>query len=183
MRHTSIRLSERHLELIEATGKGPTEVMREALDHYFQLKPGEDQMKALIQEHERVWHKPRHKVSTTEPPPKSVPPDVPKEAAQRAQSVRGEEAQRAQDVPPDVRKDPVTLAKRFILAELEAGREPTAAEVAEHVGVKSRPLGRLMAAEGLQAKLTGTGNNKVRRYTSELKEKIGGTLESGELEK
>lgn len=69
-------------------------------------------------------------------------------------------------------EDPVTAAKRFILAELEAGREPTAAEVAEAVGMESRPLGRLMAAEGLQAALTGTGNNKARRYTFDLKEKI-----------
>jgi hypothetical protein len=58
------------------------------------------------------------------------------------------------------------------------GGEPTAAEVAEHVG----PLGRLMAAEGLQAKLTGTGNNKTRRYTFELKEKIEALLDSGEVE-
>lgn len=79
-------------------------------------------------------------------------------------------------MPQDVREDPVTLAKRFILAELEAGREPTAAEVAEHVGMKSRPLGRLMSLEGLQAKLTGTGNRKVRRYTADMKEKIEGML-------
>ena len=197
MRHTSIRLSERHLELIESTGKGPTEVMREALDLYFQIKPKEgddDRMKALIQEHERTWHKPRYRMSTIEPPPKSVPPNVPTKSAQRAQSVlteeaqdskdvppsvRKKEAQRAQGVPPDVRENPVTLAKRFILAELEAGREPAAAEVAEHVGMESRPLGRLMSLEGLQAKLTGTGNNKVRRYTFELKEKIEEMLDEG----
>jgi len=29
-----------------------------------------------------------------------------------------------------------------------------------------------MAAEGLQATLTGAGNSKVRRYTFDLKEKI-----------
>jgi len=51
----------------------------------------------------------------------------------------------------------------FLLERKEAEREPTA-EVAEHVGMESRPLGRLMAAEGLQAWLTGTGNNKARRY-------------------
>lgn len=196
MRHTSIRLSERHHELIESTGKGPTEVMREALDLYFQIKPEEgdvDRMEALIQEHERTWHKSGHKVSTTEPPPTSVPSNVPIKSAQRAQNVlieeaqsskdvpphaRGDEAQRAQSVPPNVREDPVTLAKRFILAELEAGREPSAAEVAEHVGMESRPLGRLMSLEGLQATLTGTGNNKVRRYTFDMKEKIEGMLGS-----
>jgi hypothetical protein len=226
MRHTSVRLSDHHLELIESTGKSPSKVMREALDLYFKSKPEEgdaDRMKALIQEHERTWHKSGHKVSTPEPPPESVPPNVPKESAQRAhdvltkeaqgskgvpqsvrtsvaqrahdvltkeaqgskgvpQSVRTSVAQRAQDVPPDVREDPVTLAKRFILAELEAGREPTAAEVAEAVGIESRPLGRLMKAEGLQAKLTGTGNRKVRRYTADMKEKIEELIAKGELE-
>jgi hypothetical protein len=193
MRHTSIRLSERHLELIESTGKSPTKVMREALDLYFKTKPEEgslDRMKALIQEHERTWHKSEHKESTPEPPPGSVSQNV-KKSAQRAQSVltkeaqgskdvpqsvRKDEAQRAQSVPQDVREDPLTLAKRFILAELEAGREPAAAEVAEHVGMKSRPLGVLMSKAGLQARLTGTGNNKVRRYTFELREKIKGGL-------
>lgn len=29
-----------------------------------------------------------------------------------------------------------------------------------------------MSKAGVQAKLTGTGNNKVRRYTFELKERI-----------
>lgn len=195
MRHTSVRLSERHQELIESTGKSPSTVMREALDLYFKIKPeegGADRMKALIQEHEKTWHKSGHKVSTPEPPPQSVPQTVLTKSAQRAhdvrtkeaqgskdvpQSVRESEAQRAQSVPQDVREDPVTLAKRFILAELEAGREPAAAEVAEHVGMESRPLGRLMSLEGLQAKLTGTGNNKVRRYTFDMKEKLEGRQE------
>lgn len=179
MRHTSVRLSERHQELIESTGKSPTKVMREALDLYFKTKPEEgsvDRMKALIQEHERTWHKSGHKVSTTEPPPKNVPHSVPQKSAQRAQNVLKNEAQSSKGVPQSVRENPVTLAKRFILAELEAGREPSAAEVAEHVGMKSRPLGVLMSKAGLQAQLTGTGNNKVRRYTFELKEKIEGML-------
>lgn len=40
-------------------------------------------MKALIQEHERTWHKSGHKVSTPKPPPESVPQNVLAECAQR----------------------------------------------------------------------------------------------------
>lgn len=48
---------------------------------------------------------------------------------------------------------------------------------------ESWPLGRLMSLEGLQAKLTGTGNNKVRRYTFDLKVKIKGMPDSDKLKK
>lgn len=199
MRHTSVRLSERHQELIESTGKGPTEVMREALDLYFQIKPEEgsiDRMKALIQEHERTWHKSRHKVSTTEPPPDSVPPNVPTKSAQRAQNVltkgaqssrdvpqnvRGDVAQRAQSVPPDVREDPVTLAKRFILAELEAGREPTVREVADHVGMEAKPLGRVLREAGIENVVCRRDGVQARRYTFDLKPKIEEALKSSKM--
>jgi hypothetical protein len=191
MRHTSVRLSERHQELIESTGKSPSKVMREALDLYFKIKPeesGGDRMKALIQEHERTWHK----VSTTEPPPESLPQNVPKKSAQRAQSVLkneeqsskdvpqsvlGEGAQRAQGVHQDVREDPVTLAERFILAELKAGREPTVQEVAEAVGMESRPLGRSLREAGFENVVCRRDGKQARRYTFDMKERLEGELE------
>ena len=188
MRHTSVRLSERHQELIESTGKSPTKVMREALDLYFKIKPEEgsaDRMKALIQEHERTWHKSGHKVSTTEPPPKNVPQNVLKNEAQRSkgvpQSVRGDVAQSAQGVPQDVREDPVTLAERFILAELEAGREPTVQEVADHVGMESKPLGRQLREAGLENTVCRREGVQARRYTFELKQKIEEALKSSKM--
>lgn len=196
MRHTSVRLSEHHQELIESTGKSPSKVMREALDLYFKTKPEEgeiDRTKALIQEHERTWHNSEHKVSTTEPPPKNVPQNVPKKSAQRAQNVlknvaqsskdvpqnvRGDVAQRAQNVPQDVREDPVTLAGRFILAELEAGREPTVQEVADHVGMESKPLGRALREAGIENVVCRRDGKQARRYTFELKPKIEGMLDN-----
>lgn len=199
MRHTSVRLSEHHQKLIESTGKSPTKVMREALDLYFKTKPEEgssDQMKALIQEHERTWHKSGHKVSTTEPPPESVPQNVPKKRAQRAQSVltdeaqsskdvpqsvRGDVAQRAQSVPQDVREDPVTLAKRFILAELKAGREPTVRDVADHVGMEAKPLGRVLREAGIENVVCRRDGKQARRYTFELKPKIEEALKNSKI--
>lgn len=74
-------------------------------------------------------------------------------------------------------EDPLILAKRFILGELEAGREPTVQEVAETVGVESRPLGRIMKAAGVQAQSVHRGGVKARRYTFELREKIEKMLE------
>jgi len=173
--------------------------MREALDLYFKTKPEEgnvDRMKALIQEHEKTWHKSGHKVSTTEPPPKNVPQNVPKKSAQRAQNVlkneaqrskgvpqnvRSDGAQRAQAVPQDVREDPVTLAKRFILAELEAGREPTVQEVADAIGTESRPLGRDMREAGFENVVCRRDGVQARRYTFELKPKIEEALKSGKM--
>jgi len=57
------------------------------------------------------------------------------------------------------------------------GIEPTVAQVAEVVGTKSRPLGRLLKAEGMEAVNVRRDGVRARRYTFELKEKIEGTLE------
>jgi hypothetical protein len=75
---------------------------------------------------------------------------------------------------PNVLKseDPLALAKRFILAEMDAGREPTVAEVAEVEGIDSRPFGVLMRAAGVQAVNCHRGGKKARRYTFELRERI-----------
>jgi len=95
-------------------------------------------------------------------------------------SVRGDVAQRAQGVPQDVREDPVTLAERFILAELEAGREPTVQEVADHVGMESRPLGTQLREAGLENTVCRRAGVQARRYTFGLKPKIEEVLKAEE---
>lgn len=159
MRHTSIRLSDRHQELILASGKGPSEVMREALDLYFE--EGEaDRLKALIQEHEERWHKARHKLST---PPEHVPQVVRDGEAQRAHSVLKEEAH----VPPSVRDDgarkrrspkPPILEddeRRAKLIEMVRTGELTLAEMGERLGgydkgAVSRAISKLREAGELE---------------------------------
>ena len=60
MKHTSIRLSENHLELIKAQGKSSTEVIKQALDAYFGVENSQiEQLKVLIHEHEKGWHESR----------------------------------------------------------------------------------------------------------------------------
>jgi len=84
-------------------------------------------------------------------------PDVPKEK---------------KDVSTEVQNDPVEAAKAFILAELEAGREPTAAEAAEAVGMDPKRLGTLLGRAGVKARSVHRGGKKARRYTLDMKEKI-----------
>ncbi len=66
MKHTSIRLSEKHLELINAQGKSSTEVIKQALDAYFGVEnPHIEQLKVLIHEHEKGWHEVKHEMGTS----------------------------------------------------------------------------------------------------------------------
>lgn len=166
MRHTSVRLSERHFELIKSTGKGPSDVMREALDLYFQIEPEEDlidKMKALIQEHERVCHSYEHDVSTTS---NSVPPIV-----------RDVEAQRAHNVPQDVR-EVLQVIKEFH----DKGEEPTAGDVALKIGMASRSLGKMLGKYEIQTTRVQRNNRQGRYYTFELKDKVEDLLAEGGLE-
>lgn len=64
------------------------------------------------------------------------------------------------------------------LIKHDRGIEPTAAEVAEAVGMETRPLSRIMKEAGIQAVNCHRGGVKARRYTFELKEKIKEMLES-----
>lgn len=69
---------------------------------------------------------------------------------------------------PSDNTEVVEKAKRYILAELENGREPSAQEVAEAVGLNARPLGVLMRAEGIEARNTTRKGKAGRRYTLEM---------------
>jgi predicted transcriptional regulator len=156
-------------EEVKRSDKSKSDIVRDALNQYFNVAIPEGTGLIVLDKNEliklidsRLGVKPEVKQEglTVKPAP-----DVKQNVKPEGKTVKPE-------VKPTPPEDTVTAAKRYILAELEAGREPTAAEVAEHVGMKSRPLGVLMSKAGVQAKLTGTGNNKVRRYTFELKERI-----------
>jgi len=78
---------------------------------------------------------------------------------------------------PSSSEPTVKAALEIIRAFHEQGVEPTAAEVAEKLGVESRPLGRLMKEAGVQAQNVHRGGVKARRYVFALKEKIEAMLE------
>ena len=160
-------------EEVKRSDKSKSDIVRDALNQYFNVAIPEgtglivldkDELIKLIDSRLGVKPEVKQEGLTVKPAP-----DVKQNVKPEGKTVKPEVKPEVKPTPPE---DTVTAAKRYILAELEAGREPTAAEVAEHVGMKSRPLGVLMSKAGVQAKLTGTGNNKVRRYTFELKERI-----------
>ncbi len=169
------------VEEVKRSDKSKSDIVRDALNQYFNVATLEGTTLIVLDKNElidlidsRLRVKPEVKREIKQI--KVVEPEVKPKVEPILLNVIEVKPTVKPEVKPSPSEDPVTTAKRFILAELEAGREPTAAEVAEHVGMKSRPLGRLMSLEGLQAKLTGTGNNKVRRYTADMKEKIEGML-------
>ena len=91
--------------------------------------------------------------------------DIPKPSMEKHHRTR---PSGPQDSRPPTSEDSVTCAKAYILRELEAGREPPVAEVAEAVGIDSRPLGRLMKAEGMEARNVRRGGKMARRYTLDM---------------
>jgi uncharacterized membrane protein YgcG len=84
-------------------------------------------------------------------------PDVPKEK---------------KDVSTEVQNDPVEAAKAFILAELEAGREPRGAAAAAAGGGGANRRGGGFGGGGGGGRRGPRGGKKARRYTLDMKEKI-----------
>jgi len=56
MKHTSVNLTEEHIDLIKKTGKSPSIVIRDALDSYFRYEPSALE---LIKLHEQRYHTPK----------------------------------------------------------------------------------------------------------------------------
>jgi len=158
MKHTSIRLSDRHVALIQSTGETPTEAVRKALDVYFQLEPGREdileEVRALISEsiskHERAHHS-KHEEGGLEPQKETVVENV-REMLKAIKSFHGE------------------------------GKEPLVAEVGEKVGVSGQSVGSTLRHYGIKSKHAQRDGKKGRYYTFELKERIEELIEKGDLE-
>ncbi len=70
-------------------------------------------------------------------------------------------------VTPEARK-----ALTYILAELEAGREPTSREAAEKVGLTPTGLGMQLSKHGIKTHNTHRGKASVKIYTKPMMPKI-----------
>ena len=69
-------------------------------------------------------------------------------------------------------------ALTYILAELEAGREPTSREAAEKVGLTPTGLGMALAKHGIKAQNTRRDMKSVKIYTKPMIAKIRELLET-----
>jgi hypothetical protein len=186
MKHTSIRLSEAHTEKIAATGQSPTNIIKKALDLYFDMPPDDQEStRKLIEEHVKLYHRarPEHVVSTQN---KHVVPQP--EHAARAQDEHRLSTDKPQSlsVPQNVAQDehmnvPIVAhnlstearqALSFIAAELREGREPTTAQVAEKVQMTQTGISRKLGELGISSQNTRREMKSVRIYPKHMLARI-----------
>ncbi len=174
MKHTSIRLSEAHAEMIAQSGESPTIVIKKALDLYFKM-PSEalEPARELIEEHVRLYHRaqPEHVVSTQDK--HVVPQDEHRPRAQGEHTSRTDEAHSEHKLSTEARE-----ALTWILAELEAGREPTSREAADKVGLTPTGLGMMLSKAGIKAQNTRRDMKSVKIFTKPMMPRIKELLDN-----
>ena len=159
MKHTSINLSEDHAAKIDATGKSPSLIIREALDCYFNPPPS---VLELIQEHVRLYHMPEieHKERMIADAPQPIHKNMPVKAHISRIDM------------PDNAHSLGTKALEYILAELNANREPVASDVAEKMNVTTQKLGKTLAKLEIRAQETRRAGIDDRYFTKDMKDQI-----------
>jgi len=198
MKHTSIRLSGRHVALIKATGERPSTIVRRALDRYFQQEPDNEdhleEVKRLISDQINAHVKAHHFAHTVESPaqPKNIV-----RANVRDNVLKNEEDQYLK-APLDVRKNVHKIVRgdestnvritdlkqyqeihsdvREILKQIkdihERGIEPTVSDVANELGLNARSMGNTLRKVGIKAKATRRNQRGGRFYTFDMGEEI-----------
>ena len=168
MKHTSINLSEDHAARIEATGKSPSLIIREALDRYFNPPPSALE---LIQEHVRLYHHitEEHKERMVSETPQPIHKNVPVKA------------QISRIDMPDNAHGLSMKALEYILEELKAGREPIPLDVAAKLNTTTQRLGKALAKVNVKATETRRAGIAGRYYTFEMKDQIEKILMKGDL--
>lgn len=177
MKHTSIRLSDRHVALIQSTSETPTEVVRKALDVYFQLELGREdireEVRALISEqiseHERAHHS-EHKKRTPTKPKENMSEGVREDVRETREK---QDPKTPNAVPKDVPENVREMLKA-IKSFHDEGKEPLVAEVAEKVGVSGQSLGSTLRKYGIRSTVRRRGGKSGRYYVLELRDKIEG---------
>lgn len=159
-----VRIDQDLEDQIKNTGRSRSEVVRAALRAYFEVdrsKLSQDQ-EVLVREIDRLLEEKILALNTVKQPP-------PKRKQKVFNAVKQEPGQ-ADEI---IRK-----AAKAILACFDEGREPTAQQIADDLGVNSKPLGVKMSAAGLQARNVRRGGKRVRRYTFDQRKKIEDVLDT-----
>ena len=140
MHHTSIRISDELYELVEASGRPISEVVRDALASYFGVELTDEGKKLLL--------------------------DLVNELIEERLEEHVQEYSHVRDIDLQLSESEsvnVARALEVIKDWHRQGKEPTVAQVADEVGVGSRALGRLLKEQGIKTKLTKRGK-KAGRY-------------------
>jgi len=173
MKYLGVKIPDELADALEETGRPKSEVVREALEAYLGVKreiPYQDDIIKLIDERiafnaSKTIIKQKNGESKTEVKPKLNESET---------DVKLELNQDKTTTKPALNDDKTQVKQvlQVIKNFHNRGIEPTAAEVAEAVGMESRPLGRIMKEAGVQAQNVHRGGVKARRYTFDLKPTI-----------
>ena len=161
-----VRIDEELEEAIKKTGRPASSIARDALRQYLELDrpPLSTEHEYLIKEIERLLDEKLIIIK----PPLNIVKHPSEEIATAPQPLLNA-------VKPGIGQsdqDLLNAALEAILTRFDAGEEPTAAEIAEDLGINARPLGRVMKAAGVPAKNTTRSGITARRYPFSLKKKV-----------
>ena len=149
------------VEEVKRSDKSKSDILRDALNQYFNVATLEGTTLIVLDKNELI-----DLIDSRLRVKPEVKPEVKKKVVVKPEG-KPEGKTVKQDVEPDV-KHVLQVIKDFH----DRGIEPTAAVVAEAVGIEARPLGRMMKAAGLQAKNTTRNGVTDRYYIFDLKPKI-----------
>lgn len=163
-----VRLNQELEAKIKATGRPRSEVVRAALQAYFDsdqptLSPDQE---VLIREIERLLDEKILVLNTVKQPllnnvkPKQRPFNGVKQEPRQSDEI--------------IRK-----AAQAILACFDEGREPLNTEIAEAVGVSVNSLGMYLKPTGIKTTPTGRSGIKGRYFTFDLRDKLEDVVEGG----
>jgi hypothetical protein len=192
MRYLGVKIPDELANALEDTGRPKSEVVREALETYLEVEreiPYQTEIIKLIDERiafnaGKTIVKPMPDNSKTKVKSKLNQDTIP-ELNESETDVKLELNQDKTTTKPALNDDKTQVKQVLQVIKDFHDREiePMAAEVAEAVGMESRPLGRIMKEAGVQAQNVHRGGVKARRYTFDLKPKIEELLAiAGELE-
>ncbi len=194
MRYLGVKIPDELADALEDTGRPKSEVVREALEAHLGVKreiPYQDEIIKLIDERiafnaGKTAIKPEiNKSKTKVKPDPTVDKTTIKPELNESETDVKLELNEGKITTKPLLNDDKTQVKQVLQVIKNfhnRGIEPTAAEVAEAVGMESRPLGRFMKEAGVQAQNVHRGGVKARRYTFDLKPKIEELLVEGDLE-
>lgn len=159
-----VRIDQDLEDKIKNTGRSKSEVVRDALRVYFEADRSQlsKDQEVLVCEIERLLDEKILALNTVKQDPSG--------AVKRKQKPFN--AVKQPSPSPDQDQDLIKKAAQRIVDYFDQDQEPTAQQIADDLGVESRPLGRIMSAAGLQARNVRREGIRVRRYTFDLRERL-----------
>jgi len=177
MKYLGVKIPDELAEALEATERPKSEVVREALEAYLEVKreiPYRNEIIKLIDERVAFY------MGKTEVKPQVKPSKT---------TVKTESNEGKTEVKPQVKPSKTTVKPeeneilQVIKSFHDQDKEPLVSEVAERMGMESRPMGRLLSKHGIRATKTHREGKPGRYFTFDQREKIKELIANDETEK